>query len=53
MTFDRTASHMANEYVEYEELPLTDQEIMDLFYQTSGQDPIAFARAILRKAQEK
>ena len=32
---------------------LTDEEIMALSYLTSDNDPIVFARAILRKAQEK
>ena len=32
---------------------LTDEEIMELSYMTSDNDPIDFARAILRKAQEK
>jgi hypothetical protein len=32
---------------------LTDEEIMELSYLTSDNDPIEFARAILRKAQEK
>ena len=31
---------------------LTDEEIMELSYMTSDNDPIAFVRAILRKAQE-
>jgi hypothetical protein len=30
---------------------LTDEEIMELSYMTSDNDPIAFVRAILRKAQ--
>jgi len=50
-SFDRTASHMAGEYVSYKDL--TDEEIMELSYLTSDNDPIVFARAILRKAQEK
>ena len=32
---------------------LTDEEIMELSYLTSDNDPIDFAKAILRKAQEK
>jgi hypothetical protein len=32
---------------------LTDEEIMELSYMTSDNDPIPFVRAILRKAQEK
>ena len=55
-SFDRTASHMAGEYVAYKEL--TDEEIEDLaeyhgidsLYETGRLD---FARAILRKANEK
>ena len=35
------------------QLELTDEEIMELSYMTSDNDPIAFVRAILRKAQEK
>jgi hypothetical protein len=31
---------------------LTDEEIMELSYMTSDNDPIAFVRAILRKAKE-
>ena len=33
--------------------PLTDEEIMELSFLTSDNDPIDFARAILRKASEK
>jgi len=32
---------------------LTDEEIMSLSYLTSDNDPIDFARAILKKADEK
>ena len=32
---------------------LTDEEIMELSYLTSDNDPIDFAKAILRKASEK
>ena len=32
---------------------LTDEEIMELSYLTSDNDPIDFAKAILKKAQEK
>ena len=32
---------------------LTDEEIMELSYLTSDNDPIDFARAILKKASEK
>ena len=48
-SFDRTASHMADEYVSYREL--TDEEITDVFRASS--DHIEFAKAILRKVQEK
>ena len=56
-SFDRTASHMAGEYVSYTK-ELTDEEIQELaeyhgidsLYETGRLD---FARAILRKAQEK
>ena len=59
-SFDRTASHMAGEYVSYKEL--TDQEIIAIANQclvgatawhNPDLDPIEFARAILRKASEK
>jgi hypothetical protein len=58
-SFDRTASHMAGEYVSYREL--TDEEIKDVYFNTfnwnfseSVSSPfLDFARAILRKAQEK
>jgi hypothetical protein len=56
-SFDRTASHMAGEYVSYPAKTLTDQEIWDLAnlhrdlaYKYSTLD---FARAILKKASEK
>ena len=56
-SFDRTASHMANEYVEYKEPILTDEEINLLAKAYSTMEgelnAPAFARAILRKAQEK
>ena len=58
-SFDRTASHMAGEYVSYREL--TDEEIQELalcdeFWISEDCtifDWHKFARAILRKAQEK
>ena len=57
-SFDRTASHMAGEYVAYKEL--TDEEILKLTkdsnvfeYREFDDDMVRFARAILRKAQEK
>jgi hypothetical protein len=55
-SFDRTASHMAGEYVSYKEL--TDEEIDNVGDAVSNLiDTYAgrreFARAILRKAQEK
>jgi hypothetical protein len=50
----------ALEYVEYDPLythpakTLTDEEITAIWYEpTLRYDPVAFARAILRKAQEK
>ena len=49
-SFDRTASHMAGEYVAYK-AELTDEEITKLHLECW--DEIEFARAILRKAQEK
>ena len=74
-SFDRTASHMAGEYVSYPantistpqpqtftgENPfpaktLTDEEIIEIWSgmeNDTGEQNIAFARAILRKAQEK
>ena len=54
-SFDRTASHMAGEYVAYKEL--TDEEINEIVWQQNlllnNDDLRKFARAILRKAQEK
>ena len=60
-SFDRTASHMAGEYVSHPEKELTDEEIKDVYFNTfnwnfseSVSSPfLDFARAILRKAQEK
>ena len=63
-SFDRTASHMAGEYVSYPLKELTDEEILILWtssnfvgYTENGHiDEIffnKFARAILLKAQEK
>ena len=60
-SFDRTASHMAGEYVSYKE-ELTDEEIEDECRKAWGlhdqdqlnlEEVFKFARAILRKAQEK
>jgi hypothetical protein len=62
-SFDRTASHMAGEYVSYPAKTLTDEEINQLWAE-SHEDGIAiqqgfttqqhyFARAILKKASEK
>jgi hypothetical protein len=55
-SFDRTASHMAGEYVSYP-ANLTDEEILkmasDMFHYSEYKLVIEFARAILRKAQEK
>ena len=53
-SFDRTASHMAGEYVSYK-AELTDEEIAEIAGKTDIFDPkwiYVFARAILRKAQE-
>jgi hypothetical protein len=57
-SFDRTASHMAGEYVAYQK-ELTDEEIgqiwkdcMESPYMQES-NPVGFARAILRKANEK
>jgi hypothetical protein len=57
-SFDRTASHMANEYVEYKELILTDAEISESYYEVFKTAMIdikafEFAYSLLRKAQEK
>ena len=57
-SFDRTASHMAGEYVSYKS-ELTDEEIAEIAMQCSDMDEYGnsqlkeyeFARAILRKAQ--
>ena len=57
-SFDRTASHMAGEYVAYQK-ELTDEEIEQVMLEAGyGEvhkfvNPFDFARAILRKAQEK
>ena len=59
-SFDRTASHMAGEYVSYQK-ELTDEEIIEIGLLTTDpkfshiESPLLldFARAILRKAQEK
>ena len=54
-SFDRTASHMAGEYVSYPAKTLTDEEIIEVWCgmeTDTGEQNIAFARAILRKAQE-
>jgi hypothetical protein len=55
-SFDRTASHMAGEYVSYQK-ELTDEEIQKISEQHLDMDwqtgVIDFARAILRKASEK
>ena len=54
-SFDRTASHMAGEYVSYQK-ELTDEEIWDWFKENTAltkESALMIARAILRKAQEK
>ena len=55
-SFDRTASHMAGEYVSYPVKKLTDDEILQIWKEFDENDAdnwfIAVARAILRKAQE-
>jgi hypothetical protein len=48
-SFDRTASHMAGEYVAYKEL--TDEEITNVLRASS--DYVEFARAVIKLAQEK
>ena len=50
-SFDRTASHMAGEYVSYPAKTLTDEEIMSEWEESK--DEVDFARAILRRAQAK
>jgi hypothetical protein len=57
-SFDRTASHMANEYVEYKEPILTDAEISESYYEVFKTAMIdikafEFAYSLLRKAQKK
>ena len=57
-SFDRTASHMAGEYVSYPVKELTDEEIWEVINRTAWvgtEEEIRFkiAEAILRKAQEK
>ena len=54
-SFDRTASHMAGEYVAYQK-ELTDEEINEVFKDCTKDgilDANEFARAILRRAQDK
>ena len=54
-SFDRTASHMAGEYVSYPTKTLTDEEILEVAGEKPseyGNQLIEFARTILRKAQE-
>jgi len=61
-SFDRTASHMAGEYVSYPAKTLTDEEIMLVSDEFKGLPVtsveawnkviLLFAKAILRKAQE-
>ena len=56
-SFDRTASHMAGEYVSYQK-ELTDEEIWEVvslkwWDWEDSFDVTGFARAILRKASEK
>jgi hypothetical protein len=57
-SFDRTASHMVNEYVEYKDPILTDAEISESYYEVFKTAMIdikafEFAYSLLRKAQEK
>ena len=56
-SFDRTASHMAGEYVAHPVKELTDEEIEECYwgdgYPDNPRHPKEFAYAILRKAQEK
>jgi hypothetical protein len=57
-SFDRTASHMAGEYVSYPAKTLTDEEIAEVFDNTFKVRDfdnafLKFARAILKKASEK
>ena len=57
-SFDRTASHMANEYVEYKEPILTDAEISESYYEVFKTAIIdikafEFAYSLLKKAQKK
>jgi hypothetical protein len=56
-SFDRTASHMAGEYVSYPAKTLTDEEILEVAKEMGWRGALGFlinfARAILRKALEK
>jgi len=52
-SFDRTASHMAGEYVSYPAKTLTDEEIWKLWVKHLNDDIVVFARAILKKASKK
>ena len=55
-SFDRTASHMAGEYVSYPAKTLTDEEIEDftvrIYNCRTGAEAHEIVLAILRKAQE-
>jgi hypothetical protein len=53
-SFDRTASHMAGEYVSYPAKTLTDEEILSCIDESEPDtaDMIRFARAILKKVRE-
>jgi len=54
-SFDRTASHMAGEYVSYQK-ELTDEEILGCWVEEfigNALPSIDFARAILKRASEK
>jgi hypothetical protein len=52
--FDKTSSFPVDDLIPLYTHPaktLTDEEIMELSYMTSDNDPIPFVRAILREAQ--
>ena len=62
-SFDRTASHMAGEYVSYPAKTLTDEEIWDFinalcldmgdYWELTEKNAIPMIRAILKKAMQQ
>ena len=52
-SFDRTASHMAEEYVSYSKKELSDEEIWKLWQKHLDDEIPVFARAVLKMALNK